>query len=403
MWIEEDTFYDPETGFYWFRETPDINDIKGDLEREIDHYRFEEKIEFVYFNVTEACNADCPYCYVPKEKRLDGKTMSREEVFSVMDRLVETDVKKILFHGVEPLIEKELVFSVMEEYNMFDYGLQTNGLLLEEDDIDFLMEVGSDIGLSLDSPDQRVNDFLRSDGHYRKTMSLLEKLENYPGLSVITTINKHNEHHLTDMVDLLSEYVETILMNPVRGTSSGGRSLRPNNLTENFLDAVERAMWHTQNGNRTVIGDYANIVLGIIAPGSRVLQCDVSPCGGGRRFISITPSGVYPCTEFIGMEEFNKNLDMALNHKAFPEITGRVVEEIEECDECEYRHLCGAPCPAEIYAEEGTIHKKSPYCEFYKSTIEHAFQTIKEGREKHVLKLDRLTKTHEVKSEAKPT
>ncbi|WGI16915.1 peptide-modifying radical SAM enzyme CbpB [Methanonatronarchaeum sp. AMET-Sl] len=396
MWTEEDTFYDPETGFYWFRETPDYSDIEGELKQEIENYRFEKNIEFVYFNVTEACNADCPYCYVPKEKRESGKTMTREEVNNIMDRLLDTDVKRVLFHGVEPLIKKDLIFSVMEDYPEFNYGLQTNGLLLEKQDIDFLKDVGSNIGLSLDAPDPRVNDFLRSEGHYDNTMKLLEELKGYPGLSVITTINKHNEHLLTDMVDHLSSYVETLLMNPVRGTSPGGRDLRPTNLTENFLNAVERAMEHTKNGNRTVIGDYANIVLGILAPASRVLQCDVSPCGGGRRFISITPSGVYPCTEFIGLEEFNKNLEDALNHEAFNKVTNRKVEDIDECDECEYRHLCGAPCPAEVYASEGKLNLKSPYCEFYKSIIEHAFQTIKTGNEKHVIKLENLKKTHEV-------
>ncbi|OUJ19536.1 Radical SAM superfamily enzyme [Methanonatronarchaeum thermophilum] len=402
MWIEEDTYYDPETGFYWFREAPDISDIESELEQEIEDYRFEKNIEFVYFNVTEACNADCPYCYVPKEKRETGISMDEQEVKEIMDRLKQTNVKRILFHGVEPLIKKELIFNIMESYPEFDYGVQTNGLLLEKTDIDFLTDIGANIGLSLDAPDPKVNDFLRGDGHYENTINLLNELKGYEGLSVITTINKHNEHLLTEMVDLLSNYVETVLMNPVRGTSQGGRDLRPNNLTENFLNAVERAMEHTKNGNRTVIGDYANIILGIIAPASRVLQCDVSPCGGGRRFISITPTGVYPCTEFIGIEEFNKDLESALNHTSFKKITERKVENITECQDCEYRHLCGAPCPAEIYAAEGQINKESPYCEFYKSIIEHAFKTIKNNEEKHIIKLDKLKKTHEIKTPQTP-
>lgn len=311
-------------------------------------------------------------------------------------RLEEAGIEWVLFHGVEPLLEKELIFEAMDTFD-FNYGIQTNGLLLEEEDMEFIMEKDANIGLSLDAPNREMNDFLRGKGSFDAVCSAMEYMHGYEGLSIITTINRFNEALLPDMVDFFAGKVETVLMNPVRGTSEGGRKLRPANPAENFLKDVERTMELTAAGERIVIADYANILLGILAPSARVLQCDISPCGAGRRFISITPDGVYPCGEFIGMAEFRSHLDNALGLKAFEDVTGRKVEDIEECRDCAFRHLCGAPCPAEVYAEKGRLNEKSPYCEFYREVILHAFRTIREGREKLVLRLENLAEKHVIR------
>jgi uncharacterized protein len=397
MWIEEaKVFYDAESGFYWFdKDIPDFSDIRDDLVEEIRKYRFEKDLKFAYLNVTELCNAKCPYCYVPDEVKKRGRSFSRDELFEILGRLEGAGIEWVLFHGVEPLLEKELIFEAMDTFD-FNYGIQTNGLLLEEEDMDFIMEKEANIGLSLDAPKRDVNDFLRGSGSFDAVCSAMEYMDDYEGLSIITTINRFNEALLPEMVDFLAGKVETVLMNPVRGTSKGGRNLRAVNLAENFLEAVERAMELTAMGERIVIADYANILLGILAPSARVLQCDVSPCGAGRRFISITPDGVYPCGEFIGMAEFRSRLDEALSSKAFERVVGRKVEDIGECRDCSFRHLCGAPCPAEIYAETGKLNEKSPYCEFYKEVIIHAFRTIREGKEGLVLRLENLAEKHTI-------
>lgn len=395
MWIDEaELFYDAESGFYWFgKNTPDFSAIRDDLIEEIRRYRFEKDLKFAYMNITEKCNAGCPYCYIPDKVKKRGKSFSRDELFEILGRLKDAGIEWVLFHGVEPLIEKKLMFEAMDTFD-FNYGIQTNGLLLEEDDMDFIMEKEANLGLSLDAPRADINDFLRGNGSFDAVCSALEYMDGYDGLSVITTINKFNEALLPEMVDFLAGKVETVLMNPVRGTSMGGRRLRPLNPAKNFLKAVERAMELTEMGERIVIADYANILLGILAPSARVLQCDISPCGAGRRFISITPDGVYPCGEFIGMTEFRSDLDEALGMNAFEMVTGRKVEDIDECKACPFRHLCGSPCPAEVYAETGRLNEKSPYCEFYKEVILHAFRTIREGKERLVLKLENLTERY---------
>ncbi|MEK7578570.1 MAG: peptide-modifying radical SAM enzyme CbpB, partial [Patescibacteria group bacterium] len=55
------------------------------------------------------------------------------------------------------------------------------------------------------------------------------------------------------------------------------------------------------------------------------------------------------------------------------------------CNICILRNICGAPCPAELYAL-GNMYKKSVFCEFYQKIIRHAFKLIAEGKEKYLLR-----------------
>ncbi|MBE8538950.1 peptide-modifying radical SAM enzyme CbpB [Geoglobus acetivorans] len=396
---------DPETNFWAIYEEILPEEIlkfheenSKALTERMKKYRFEVNFNTAYINPTERCNANCPYCYIPPEIRNRGREMDYGTLKDILERLETLGVRNVIFHGAEPLIVKNEIFRAIDEFD-YRFGVQTNGFLLESQDVEFLVERGVNVGLSFDSPRQEVDDLLRGKGHHRKIVELLDTFNGYENLNIITTINRHNYTHLAEMVDFLAGKVRLVLMNPVRGTSEGGRALRPDPLEAagHFIEAVERAIWHTKNGKRIVIGDFANVLLGIIAPYSRVLQCDISPCGGGRRFISITPDGIFPCGEFIGMEQFRTGLEDLENVKNhFQEVKNRTVENIEECRECVYRNICGAPCPAEVYAETGTMLEKSPFCEFYKKVIEHAFRVIHRRDVEHVINLRGLRKIYEI-------
>ncbi len=397
---------DPETNFWVIvdgnevpKEIRDFFDENRDtLLQKMRKYRFEVDFNTVYINPTERCNANCPYCYIPSEVRRRGKEMDYDTLRDVLEKIEGAGVKNVIFHGAEPLVVKDMIFRAIDEFD-YSFGIQTNGFLLERDDVDFLMERNVNVGLSFDSPYKKIEDLLRGKGHHSKIVTLLDYFNGYSRLNIITTINSHNYIHLPDMIDFLAGRVEVVLMNPVRGTSRGGRDLRPDPVkaSEYFIEAVERAIQHTKDGRRVVIGDFANIMLGIVAPYSRVLQCDISPCGAGRRFVSICPDGVYPCGEFIGMEEFKIPLsEIERVSEFFTAVRERIVEKIEECRECAFRNICGNPCSAEIHSEHGTMLKKSYYCEFYRTIIEHAFRVIARGDAEHVVRLRNLKKIYEI-------
>lgn len=400
---------DPETNFWAIYDQKPENALEvyekmnEKLKEKMQGYRFETNFNTVYLNVTERCNANCPYCYIPENIRKRGKEMDLETLSSLIQRFEELGIKNVVFHGSEPLMMKKELKEVIEDFKQMNFGIQTNGFLLTEEDAEFFKERKVNLGVSFDSPSKEVEDFLRGKGHFEKVCTILDWFEGYKRFNIITTITKFNCSQLSELVDFLAGKVRLLLMNPVRGTSEGGRMLRadPKEAALEFIKAVERAIWHTKNGKRIVIGDFANIILGIIAPYSRVLQCDISPCGAGRRFFALTPDGIFPCGEFIGIEDFRIPLNTIQEpeklKKSFENVRSRIVERIEECRDCLWRNICGSPCPAEVYSEKGTLFSKSPNCEFYKAVIEHAFRVIRRGDVEKVVELEKMRKVYEVR------
>ena len=148
--------------------------------------------------------------------------------------------------------------------------------------------------------------------------------------------------------------VGNALLNPVRGTQTGGRDLMPDQaeLAHFFFQALDRTYELAQKtGRKLVIGNFANLLLGLVAPGARRLMCDISPCGGGRCFFAVGAHGeVAPCSEFLGLPEFHGGnlwetpVPELLATPQFKQITTRVVEGFAPCNRCAVRHVCGAPC-----------------------------------------------------------
>ncbi len=405
---------DPYTNFWGTGEPSRLEELYARvapaLQAEMQSFRFGTDVILVYVNPTDRCNAACPYCYLPSKVKSRGRDMSYEELRTVADKVFDFFTAKgikgsIIFHGSEPLLNKENIFKIIEEYGgKLYFGIQTNGLLLTREDARFIKDRRVNLGISLDSPVREINDELRGHGQYDKVLQDLKWLRDYRGLNVVTTVTTKNVDHLPKMVRFLRRHgVSLCLMNPVRGTRPGGVDLRPHplKLAEKFIQAVEEAVKLTKEGKRIVVADFANTLLGIVAPSARVMMCDISPCGGGRRFFSLTADGnAYPCGEFIGMEEFRggniyrETVAEILSSESIRSVTRRSAENIPECSSCVYRNVCGAPCPAEIYSTEGDMYSKSYYCEFYKRVAEHAFKVIYSGEADYVIKRSALREVY---------
>lgn len=383
------------------------------LDVQMHKFRFDSQLAAIYIDPTDRCNANCPYCYVPAKIRKNGRSMSNKELEYILKKIAKYFIRLrrtrkkpvIVFHASEPLLVKDIVFKAIAKFNnRFHFGLQTNALLLEKADIDFLKKHKVGVGISLDSSNPKVNDRLRysakAGGNFSKTIEAIEWFRGYEGLNVITTITKFNVTQLPDLVKSLhAKKVGCVLLNPVRITQKSARNLQPETkvLTKYFIKAVDEAVRLSKNSKRQIIiGNFANIILGIVAPNARRLMCDISPCGGGRCFLTITAKGdMIPCGEFIGLKGFsggnifNTTISKAIQSRPFKEIKSRVVEKISECDICTFRNICGAPCPAELHSL-GNMYEKAVFCDFYKEIIPYAFKLIANGKEKYLLRQDSL-------------
>jgi uncharacterized protein len=383
---------------------------KGRCDHQMQEFRFGTDLTAVYIDPTDRCNANCPYCYVPFKRRTQGYSMNEEEVDFILNKVLNYFKQKktkpvIVFHASEPLLVKKVLFKLINKFKgNFYFGIQTNALLLRKSDVAFIKKHKVSIGISLDAADAITNNKLRyslqEGGNFKKAVQAIEWFRGYEGLNVITTITRFNVTKLPKLVRFLhKKAVHCVLLNPLRLTQKNSHLLKPDakTMSNYFIKAIKEALRCSLNSrHKIIVGNFANVILGIIAPRARRLMCDISPCGGGRCFFTITATGeIIPCGEFIGLQGFRAGnifedtIEGAMRSRSFKQIRARTVEKISECGLCPLRNICGAPCPAELYAL-GNMYTKAVFCEFYKDIIRYAFRMIAEGKERYFLRREGL-------------
>lgn len=375
--------------------------------QELHALRFELKPSGVYVNPTERCNLDCTYCYIPDTLRRHGSDMPAERLLGALQRLKEYFATvmdggeggrkpRLIFHGAEPLMNREALFAAIDLFrDDFAFGVQTNGTLLTDATADFLMQRNVSIGLSLDGPTAPITNATRhtwaGQGVHQHVLKAMERLQGYGSWSVITTCTTENLAHLTDMVELFHRHqVPTCMLNAVRCTLSGARGVKPadGDFARAFIAALERTHeLYRETGRKLVVANFANILLAILAPTARRLMCDISPCGGGRAFFALAADGgLFPCSEFIGLPAFEggnlftDGVAAALDSPAFKTVTQRDVDQFEPCGSCPIRHFCGSPCPAEANEMNGGMEKTGAFCQFYEEQVRYALRLIADGK-----------------------
>ena len=410
---------DPDTAFWSLLKKDKISEAIDDASslmkefrkkrdgfaQEMEVLRFGLKPSAVYFNPTERCNLNCSYCYIPEAMRREGVQMSEEQVVNALailkeyfsPMLPEGRLPQVVFHGSEPMLARDAVFAGIDEYKAdFNFGIQTNGTLLDDQSIEFLTSRSIGIGLSVDGHQAAIANSTRQnwagEGSFGKVLSVLEKLKGYPNYNVICTVTTRNMKFLCEITDFLHEMeVPTAMLNPVRCTRQGARDIKPldSDLSPHYLSALNRIYdLYQETGRKLVIANFANVLISIVAPSARRLMCDISPCGGGRCFFALGAEGdLFPCSEFVGVPEFNggnlfrDEISEILETTAFRSVTGRKVEDIVPCSSCAVRHFCGSPCPAEAHEMNGGMNKPGAFCELYEDQVRYAMRLIADGKE----------------------
>lgn len=377
--------------------------------KEMDTLRYGLLPSAVYFNPTERCNLNCQYCYIPSELRKNGVHMDQNTIIKSLAVLkdyfktVITDgrLPSIIFHGSEPMLNKDAMFAAISMFkNDFDFGIQSNATLIDDEAAKFIIENNVGLGISIDGPDAKTGDSVRKDwngsGYFANVIKVLEKFRDYPRFNVICTVNKENMKTLKKTVKFFHDAgVKVCMLNTLRCTQESSRSLKPDEreVAKYFIEALDYSHeLYKKTGRKMVVANFANILLGILAPTARKLMCDISPCGGGRSFFAVSAKGdMFPCSEFIGLEEFNggnifkDKISDVLDSARFKLVSQRKIEAIDHCKTCAIRHFCGSPCPAEAYTMNGGMDKRGAFCEFYEEQTRYAFRLIADGKENDFL------------------
>ena len=262
---------EPDTAFWSLVTREGIADVfcEGDLSaayaqkskrfvREMDRLRFGLTPSAVYFNPTERCNMNCTYCYIPEKMRRKGKHMPEKKLLEALGTLKrhfgktmpKGSMPQIIFHGAEPLLNRDAVFAGIETYGKdFLFGVQTNATLLDDEAVRFLTNRNVSIGISLDAPKGQIADRTRRNwegqGIFKQVLAAMKRLNGYESWSVICTVTSANMRHLTSLVNFFHDReVPTCLMNILRCTLPPSRRLKPrdHDAAKYFLAALDRTL-----------------------------------------------------------------------------------------------------------------------------------------------------------------
>lgn len=286
------------------------------------------------------------------------------------------------FEVVKQLVEYGRSIEKEHGKNM-RFTITTNGLLLNDEIIDYVNENMHNVVLSLDGR-KAVNDNMRmtinDKGSYDvivpKMQKLIEKRPKDKYYYVRGTFTRENLDFSKDILHFRDLGFELTSVEPVVDDESNPFALRKEDLPQIF-DEYER--FAAELADRQLAGDKFKFFHFMVdlTQGPCVIK-RITGCGAGNEYLSITPNGdIYPCHQFVGQEEYimGNIMDEKIE---FPEelqtmFRNAHVYNKEECKKCWNKFYCSGGCHANALNFNGDINK--PYdlgCEMQRKRTECA-------------------------------
>ncbi len=350
-------------------------------------------VKALCLHIAHTCNLNCSYCFASQGKYHGERgLMSFEVGKAALDFLVENSGTRrnleVDFFGGEPLMNfsvvKELVAYARsiekEKGKNFRFTLTTNGVLVDQDVIDFANKECSNVVLSLDGR-KEVHDRFRVDfqgnGSWEKIVPKFQDFVSQRGgknYYMRGTFTHANPDFLEDIKEMLRLGFKELSMEPVVCSKDD-----PSRLTDEDMEIVMKQyeelaslmLERHREGNPFTFYHYM-----IDLKGGPCIYKRLSGCGSGTEYMAVTPWGdLYPCHQFVGEEKFRLG-------SVFKGVTNTAIQEDfascnvyahEECKDCWAKLYCSGGCAANAYHATGSV--KGIYedgCKLFKKRMECA-------------------------------
>ena len=341
-------------------------------------------VKALCLHVAHTCNLNCSYCFASQGKfHGERALMSYEVGKQAMDFLVANSGTRhnleVDFFGGEPLMNFDVVKQVVayarsieKQHNKnFRFTLTTNGVLIDDDVIEYANKEMSNVVLSLDGR-KEVHDRFRVDyagnGSWEKIVPKFQKLvearggKNYYMRGTFTHLNP----------DFLEDI--KVSMEPVVCAKDDPMHLTEEDLPvvyEQYEKLAELMLQKDKEGDPFTFYHYM-----IDLKGGPCIYKRISGCGSGTEYMAVTPWGdLYPCHQFVGEEKFKlgdiwKGVTAKETQDDFASCN---VYAREECRNCWARLYCAGGCAANAYHATGSVRGVYDYgCKLFKKRLECA-------------------------------
>ncbi|MDD2396650.1 MAG: thioether cross-link-forming SCIFF peptide maturase [Tissierellia bacterium] len=336
--------------------------------------KYENKIKPVIkamcLNMTHDCNLRCEYCFASQGTYNGEKAfLSFETGKKAFDYLVKSSGNRrnleVDFFGGEPLMNfdtiKKLVDygrSLEKEYNKhFRFTVTTNGVLLNEEKINYINENMDNVVLSIDGR-KETNDRMRKTINGKGSYDLI--IDNYKKFIVKRgnkdyfvrgTYTSNNLDFCEDIIHMRESGFDKISVEPVVAKPDEKYALKEEHveiLKKEYEKLAEYFIQSNNDKNKRFQFFHFNIEL----DGGPCIYKRSIGCGAGTEYVAVTPAGeLYPCHQFIGTEEFIiGNVDEGITNQVVVDKFKNIsVNDKPVCRNCWAKYFCSGGCHANAY------------------------------------------------------
>lgn len=350
-------------------------------------------VKAMCLNIAHDCNLRCKYCFASTGDFGTGrKLMTFETGKHAIDFLLEKSGNRpnleLDFFGGEPLMNFDTVKKIVEyarsreaEYGKkFRFTITTNGLLLDDDKIDFINREMSNVVLSIDGR-KKINDYFRvrvdGTGCYDSILPKFKKLVDQRGEKeyyVRGTFTNHNLDFSEDVFSLYEAGFDQISVEPVVTDATEEYALTEKDIPAVFAEYEKLAQKILDAEKQGKKFNFFHFMLDLDQGPCAIKR--LRGCGCGNDYVAITPDGdIYPCHQFVGIDEYKMgNIDEGtFNLEMKKEFANAHVYAKPECRKCWAKFYCSGGCNANNYQYNGDIHSAYKMtCQFEKKRLECA-------------------------------
>ena len=369
--------------------TPDTFEPMADTLKE----RSKNIVKALCLHVAHTCNLNCEYCFASQGKYQGERALMSFEVGKrALDFLIENSGNRrnleVDFFGGEPLMNWDVVKRLVlyarsiekEKGKNFRFTLTTNGMLIDDDVIDFSNKEMHNVVLSLDGR-KEIHDSVRVDfggkGSFDTIVPKFQKFVKERGdkeYYMRGTFTHANPDFLKDIDVMLDLGFDKISMEPVVCAPTDKSALTEDDkpiIFEQYELLAKKMLDAHKKGKDFTFYHYM-----IDLKGGPCVYKRISGCGSGTEYMAVTPWGdLYPCHQFVGDEKFKLGdiFKGVTNTQRVNEFKNCNAYARPDCRDCWAKLYCSGGCAANAYHATGDITGIYEYgCELFKKRMECA-------------------------------
>jgi uncharacterized protein len=363
-------------------------------EKYIDSFQNRETVvKALCLHIAHDCNLACKYCFAG-EGEYHGRRalMSLDVGKKALDFLVRNSGNRVNlevdFFGGEPLMNWQVVKDLvaygrsLEEPNhkKFRFTLTTNGVLLDDEVLEFANKEMANVVLSIDGR-KKVHDRMRphrgGQGSYDEVVPKYKKVaesRNQMDYYVRGTFTRNNLDFAEDVKHLADEGFEQISVEPVVARPEEDYALRMEDVPAILKEYDELALEYIRRKKAGKGFNFFHFMINL--EGGPCVAKRLSGCGSGTEYLAVTPWGdFYPCHQFVGQEEFLMgNVEQGiLRTDIRDKFKACNVYAKDQCRDCFAKFYCSGGCAANAYHNSGDVNGAYELgCELQRKRVECA-------------------------------